>query len=165
MGDQIMDDCHDHEDGVESRCNFSDFLRVIRFMREMIISGNHYDLQQMFNRLDKGRRGRLAKSNVSTLFGLLGLAPRCREDQAEIQRLLNEVYSDGSGEVGFPEFERLVLRVKERMKAAGRHRLQKTLTELHIPECDATHFHDLFHMVDTEGVGSIDLKQVNRLLE
>merc|ERR1712113_110885 len=159
MGDQIMDDCHDHEDGVESRCNFSDFLRVIRFMREMIISGNHYDLQQMFNRLDKGRRGRLAKSNVSTLFGLLGLAPRCREDQAEIQRLLNEVYSDGSGEVGFPEFERLVLRVKERMKAAQRHRVHKAVLELHMSENEASNYRDLFHKADADGVGALTFEQ------
>merc|ERR1712217_822724 len=89
----------------------------------------------------------------------------CREDQAEIQRLLNEVYSDGSGEVGFPEFERLVLRVKERMKAAQRHRVHKTVMELHISEAEAAHYRDLFHMVDSDGVGALLYEQLKKLLD
>jgi len=145
--------------------SFRDFLRVVRFMREMIVSGSHFELSQMFTRLDKARRGYLQQSSILSLISMLGIVPRNREDQAELRRLLAEVNANGSGEVSFPEFERLVLRVKERMRASQRHRIKKAVQELRMKDAELEILLDLFQTVDTDCVGFLSAEQLRKVLD
>merc|ERR550532_3604294 len=93
----------------ESMLTFRDFLRVIRFMREMVASAHHFELWQMFSRLDKARKGHLHQASIKNLINLLGIVPRTRQDQVGLGRIISE----SSHDIDFPEFERLVLKVKE----------------------------------------------------
>jgi len=160
--DNIVEDITGGGDGVLA---FKDFLRVVRFMREMIVSGSHVQLSLMFGRLDRTRKGVLHHANVINLIDMMGLVPPKPEDQVELQRLLAEARANGSGEVDLPEFERLVLRVKERMKATQQIRVSKAIHELRLHEAEVQRLRELFFAADAHDVGVLTADHLWKALE
>lgn len=116
---------------------FTDFLRMIRLLREVHMNNRHAELEQMFNRMDKTQCGLLEQRKVSLLLGNLGLAPHSREEQVEIRRLLVEASPNGNGEITFQSFELLVLQVRELLQtiAAEADRCTETCPFMNNQNC------------------------------
>merc|ERR1719245_2908248 len=104
-------------------------------------------------------------SEVSNLLGVLGLAPRCKEEQRRLKGMLSEVDADGSGSLDMPEFESLVLRVQDMLRADQRHRARKVVEEFELSDCEVVQLRDLFHALDEEGREVLGIASARRLAE
>lgn len=144
---------------------FPGFLRIIRWARKMFLSARQKLVVERFTRLDKAQTGSLPQYSISKLLESLGLVPHCREDQAQIWRLLNEVPTTDAGEVDLANFEQFALHVSERLKAAQRYRAHKTAVKLRVTQRDVAAYKEMFHDLDPSGEGSLTCEQVTQVLE
>lgn len=144
---------------------FPGLLRIIRWARRMSITNGHQIVKDKFQRLCRPEIGGLPSSSIPNLLASIGLVPRCREDQAEIWRLLGEVQTNAAGEVDLVNLQHFGLSVHERLKAAQRYRAHKTAVGLQLTQRDVAFYKEIFHDFDQEGQGSLDAEQVREVLD
>jgi len=140
--------------------NFGEFLRLVRIVRSDQLSKQAHVLMGQFQRYDRDRSGVLNITEISALLLELGLQPRCREDQTELKRLLDEIDTDKTGDFEFAEFEILVQRTRERV-AAGKRREQTLIAiELGFEHKKVAELRDVFFNLDSEGAGKLGITQL-----
>jgi Ca2+-binding EF-hand superfamily protein len=149
----------------KGRLVFSDCLKVIRRMREMIRSGQHGQIQEMYERMDKGRSGRLSKSSIFSVIGNVGLSPHSREEQADLKHLIDDADVNQSGDLDVQEFESLVMRVQERRKAVKRRATLKTADELGVCQASVAQLREVFYRLDEKGEEVLAIGQLRTLLD
>eukprot|EP00420_Gonyaulax_spinifera_P025407 CAMPEP_0197908206 /NCGR_PEP_ID=MMETSP1439-20131203/66378_1 /TAXON_ID=66791 /ORGANISM="Gonyaulax spinifera, Strain CCMP409" /LENGTH=130 /DNA_ID=CAMNT_0043529681 /DNA_START=13 /DNA_END=402 /DNA_ORIENTATION=- len=96
------------------------------------------------------------------LINVLGIVPRTHQDQAELGRIISEA----SREVGFPEFERLVLKVKERVKMVERHKIFKATQELRYTATEVEHLREMFaSALESANFSTISIDKLQKCME
>jgi len=135
--------------------DYKGFLRMIRRFRDWNRYRVHDELETMFCKLDKDQSGALTVKEVNVLVAELGLMPRCREDQAILQRLITNVDKDGNGEMDFDEFSVFAQRIAERTSAVQTCRLRQQASEQGFSGQEFNQLTDAFHLLDHKGEGTL----------
>merc|ERR1712113_123062 len=138
--------------------NFRGFLSLVRRMREVHRKQTAQELRSSFDHYDKDKSGLLELREVFALISCLGLAPKCREDQCDIQQLLNAIDADGSGEFSFEEFEMLVQRLNWRMKVVERIHERKAAAKLGYQEAEVLELREAFFILDQFSQGALGIE-------
>lgn len=162
--EQVEEFFHSVDDDGDGSLIFTEFLEVIRRVRDVFKLSSEPELRRMFEQTDKDASGLLDMAEVSALLGNLGLTPKCQEDQQEMKRILDGIDSDGNG-VNFPEFQTLVQRISERTNAAQRKRERQSALELRYKDTEVAELRDAFYALDTEGKGILCIEKLRRVLD
>jgi len=154
-------------EGPEMIADFSRFLRMLRAVRAYNRYSNHEELLTMFTRLDKDNSGTLSVKEVNVLVSDLGLMPRCREDQAILQRMIAMVDRNGDGVMSFDEFSAFVQRMAERMQAVKTARQRLLAKEQGFSDKEFGELRDAFYMLEggEGGLGQDELKKAAGLMK
>merc|ERR1711904_695809 len=95
-----------HED-----INFPQCLVLIQKLRAALNFQKRDEMKTLFDSYDRDKSGDLSLQEVSRILIDLGLQPKTRDEQDEIQRMMEEVDEDGSMELNFNEFLVLFQRI------------------------------------------------------
>jgi Ca2+-binding EF-hand superfamily protein len=142
------------------RLEFKEFLTVLSVARADNKQSSLAMLQKKFAAADAKKVGVLTPKRVMGLVQEMGLHPRTPEEQAAMARLLVEADKDGNNEVSLEDFQALVLKIIERLRAAQRFRLRQVLYNAGLDQSALIEFLTIFHSIDDEGVGMIDAQQL-----
>uniref|UniRef100_A0A7S2LJN3 EF-hand domain-containing protein n=1 Tax=Zooxanthella nutricula TaxID=1333877 RepID=A0A7S2LJN3_9DINO len=144
--------------------DFSEFLWLVRKVREWVIQLAKDDMKVAFNRFDQNRSGSLDICEVNKLFVELGLSARSREDQSMLKRLVNQVDVDKSGLVEFEEFQVLVGRVAERIHAVQSCRERRAGLEAGFDENEVADLRDVFYSLDLDKSGMLAIEELRHVV-
>lgn len=131
----------------ELECNFTEFLTLMRLVRESNRESQTESLQGLFNRYDTDGSGDIQIKEIHRLFQDLGLSPKTREEQLEIRAILDEVDEDGNGCFDINEFMQLVQRVHERLERISRIDEEKFAMDIGLPLQRCRELRSLFQEV------------------
>merc|ERR1719335_107551 len=92
------------------------------------------EMKTIFDSYDRDCSGDLSMREVSKILLDIGLQPKNKEEQEEIQKMMEEVDEDGSMEINFEEFLLLFQRINEKLKAMQRENERARALELNFTE-------------------------------
>mmetsp|Transcript_105296 Transcript_105296/g.298024 ORF Transcript_105296/g.298024 Transcript_105296/m.298024 type:complete len:750 (+) Transcript_105296:1-2250(+) len=144
--------------GKHGMMNFRGFLMLARCMRESHRRRAVPERRRLFERFDRDRSGLLDLREVFALVGCMGLSPKCREDQCDMQQLLACVDADGSGEFDFEEFEVLVQRLDWRIKVLQRIHERDVAVKLGFQETEVLVLREAFFVLDSSSQGALGIE-------
>jgi len=144
--------------------DFLAYLKLIYEVRKEYQSAHHFELKQRFIALDSDHNGCLSFAEAATMFKEQGLLPQTWQDQKEMQQLLEEADGDNSGEIDFDEFMMLNQRITETLRANERSREYQTGTTLGFDRNQMTELRASFNALDTDGSGTLSIKECRRVL-
>merc|ERR1719359_76003 len=113
------------DDDAEPEFDFPSYLHLISRLRSKVAADKRDELQEVFAQYDKDHSGDLSMREVSLILLDLGLQPKTRAEQEEIQHmrkripsdtlrdLFDEVDVDGSGVLEFTEFLVLMRKIED----------------------------------------------------
>jgi Ca2+-binding EF-hand superfamily protein len=159
---EIFEECDQDSDGTVV---FSEFLSLIRQMRELYKISNAADHKRMFDHHDRDGSGNLVTAEISSLLSELGLTPRCREDQQDLRRIIASSDPDGSGTLDFEEFQNLAQRISESINAAQRRHERQTAAKLEYKDAQVAELRDAFYALDAEGNSILTIDKLRRALD
>jgi Ca2+-binding EF-hand superfamily protein len=144
--------------------NFSEFLDLIKQLREESKYNESATLKGYFGECDKDKNGWLTFPEVAKIFPRLGLIPRCREDQDEVKNLLLKVDADNSGSLDFEEFQELVQHITEKLRSGSRRREKHVAKQIGYTSRQLTEMREIFHDLDEDGTGTLTIAELRRML-
>jgi len=155
---EVLDDCMPPIAGsysAASHLNFRECLRSIRLLRESVREQSSQELHMLFERTDRDRSGQLSQQEVFGLIATLGLSPQCREDQCEMQQLLADIDTDGSGEFDYYEFETLVQRLMDQVRTMENMQERKAAEDLGFKVADFLELREVYFLLDAVGTSKV----------
>lgn len=94
----------------------------------------------------------------------MGLAPRTREEQACVKRLIADMDTDGSAQLEFAEFDLLYQRVSERLRIYSMNREDSVARRFGFSETDVSEMRWAFNEFDEDGSNALSMEEVRRVL-
>merc|ERR1719335_1537711 len=113
------------------------------------------EMKTIFDSYDRDCSGDLSMREVSKILLDIGLQPKNKEEQEEIQKMMEEVDEDGSMEINFEEFLLLFQRINEKLKAM----------ELAFTEVQLADLRYAFDALDSDGSGTLEVTEIRRALQ
>lgn len=165
MLDQVIKMYHGHDSDQDGKITFREYLRFVEALRMDRVGRGEFAFREMFASVDKNHNASLDIAEVSLLLVELGVQPYSRDDQLEIRNLIDEVDTDGTGDLCYEEFVAFVKRVRERLAVAARRRRRLVAAKLGFGERYLAELRELFWTLDVEDSGSLTLEQLRRALE
>jgi len=111
--------------------DFRDLHELIEQIRERALKMRRARDLPVFRQYDKDHNGVLCLQEASLFMKDLGLVPRSKEDQDELKWLLEEADADKSGGIDFEEFQYLIQKVTQKLRATQRRRESSIAEYLH----------------------------------
>merc|ERR1712228_440386 len=102
---------------------------------------------------------------MGKLFVEMGLAPKGREEQEAIQKLVLSCDDDGSGELDINEFSNLVQLVKEKTHSLRLYKDIESGLELGFDESQVREYRRHFWDLDVDNTGTLDLNEMRALMQ
>jgi len=143
---------------------FSQFLKLIRQIRDSTKRVDNERLRKYFSECDKDGNGLLTFAEAATMFDKLGLLPYCQEDQDEMKNVLLKVDEDSSGDLDFHEFEVLVQEITEMLRSNMRRRENAAGMQLGFSTQQMAELREVFFYLDTNGNGELDIANCRKML-
>jgi len=143
---------------------FSQFLKLIRQIRDSTKRVDNERLRKYFSECDKDGNGLLTFAEAATMFDKLGLLPYCQEDQDEMKNVLLKVDEDSSGDLDFHEFEVLVQEITEMLRSNMRRRENAAGMQLGFSTQQMAELREVFFYLDTNGNGELDIGNCRKML-
>lgn len=125
------------------------------------------ELLTLFKQYDLDQSGELGSAEIIYILEDFDLLPKTREEQDEIKAILAEIDIDGSGNLGFDEFQMLMQRVRQQLQRLQRDQERECSASLGFNDDQMRDFRKAFETLDPDGSGSLtigDVRQVMRLL-
>mmetsp|Transcript_117163 Transcript_117163/g.303981 ORF Transcript_117163/g.303981 Transcript_117163/m.303981 type:complete len:737 (+) Transcript_117163:146-2356(+) len=141
--------------------SFNEFLELVEQVRKMQQELRREEQLELFERYDRDRSGALSVAEISSLLSHLGVTPHSRAEQEELAELILSADDDGSGTIGFEEFQILCQRFEEKL---NRLRFDEELDfgiAQGFTENQLRDFRYLFDMLDVDGSGKLDVQEVH----
>lgn len=153
------------EESGHDEVSFADVLALIQRLRAALHSQKRDEMKTLFDSYDRDRSGDLSLREVSRMLLDLGLQPKNRDEQDEIQKMMAEVDEDGSMELNFEEFLLLFQRINEKLKAMQREKERERAHELSFSEMQLADLRYAFDALDTDGSGLLEVSEIRRALQ
>jgi len=144
---------------------FPQFLRLVTDVRDEAKRLCFDETQAQFKRFDKNNSKALSVAELSKLFIEMGLAPKGREEQEAIQKLVLSCDDDGSGELDINEFSNLVQLVKEKQHSLRLYKDIERGIELGFAESQVREYRKHFWDLDVDNTGTLDLNEMRALMQ
>merc|ERR1719272_531698 len=132
---------------------FTNFLLLIKQVRETSQSFESDHLKGYFKDCDKDGDGRLNFAEASIMFQKLGLCPQSREEQDEMKNMLLRVDVDNSGDLDFEEFQVLVQHITEKLRSATWARQNNAALRFGFTLVQLAELRDIFFKLDVHCYG------------
>lgn len=153
------------DEDAEPEFDFPQYLQLISRLRAKVAAEKRDELQEMFMQYDKDGSGDLSMGEISQILVDLGLQPRTRAEQEEIQLMMEEVDEDGSESCDFEEFCVLFQRISEKLQAMKREAERRKALELNFTLTDLQELRQSFETLDREGNGVLEISEIRRALQ
>jgi len=124
--------------------SFPEFLTLMTMVRSINREANQVELHRLFNKYDVDKTGHICVKEILRLLASLELKPKTREEQFEIQMILDQADENGDGGYGFREFEFLVHRVQEHLDRLTRRKEEAYAEEIGMPIKRCRELRDVF---------------------
>jgi Ca2+-binding EF-hand superfamily protein len=144
---------------------FKGFLWVVEQLRAMSRRRERSGRKDLFDYCNTSHSGELNMTEVSGLLSVLGMVPRCREDQDMLRGLLEAVDKDGNGLFTFSEFENVMTGIEPRLTAAKRRDEWKAATAAGFDEDDALDLMEVFHMLCADSTCLLRIDSLRKILD
>merc|ERR1719359_2745287 len=153
------------DDDAEPEFDFPSYLHLISRLRAKVAADKRDELQEVFAQYDKDQSGDLSMREVSSILLDLGLQPRTRAEQEEIQLMMEEVDEDGSESCDFEEFCVLFQRISEKLQAMQREAERRKALELNFTLHHIADLRQSFETLDRDGNGVLEIGEIRRALQ
>lgn len=150
--------------GGDGLITFASFLELVHQVREDCQSFEATKLREYFDECDKDRNGMLSFAEASVMFEKLGLVPQCRDDQDEMKDVLFKVDEDDSADIDFPEFQRLIQNITEKLRMNQRHRENEICKQLGYAPHQVAELREIFFNLDPHSHGDIGIAECRKVV-
>lgn len=151
--------------------DFVTFCELTQDLRHKMQETQRNMLLRGFLEYDEDSSGLLEQTEAMSLMEELGLQASNRDEEAAIDRIFEDIDSEGRGSLSFPELEIFYQRARERVQTLRRDQERRVRDEMEIPEdlfqeCrpELTSFYQAFHTYDVDHGGMLDVDEIEQLL-
>lgn len=122
---------------------------------------------EMFQCFDKDKSGEISRAELFPLIEALGKAPRTRTQRDQLGKIIDDIDADGSGEISFLEFLRLMRRFMDDADAAAAEKEKSCIAKSGFDERDVSRWRQIFERFANigSGDGEIDREEAKKLLQ
>eukprot|EP00747_Dinoflagellata_sp_TGD_P102856 gnl/TRDRNA2_/TRDRNA2_168785_c0_seq1.p1 gnl/TRDRNA2_/TRDRNA2_168785_c0~~gnl/TRDRNA2_/TRDRNA2_168785_c0_seq1.p1 ORF type:complete len:451 (-),score=96.17 gnl/TRDRNA2_/TRDRNA2_168785_c0_seq1:24-1376(-) len=147
---------------VHDSVTFPWFLDLVSQVRSYQQRQRAHEVRKLFSTYDVDRSGSLSMKEIFAILVDLGLQPRTLEQQESIAELIEEVDSDGSGEISADELVHMCQRISERLQRLMRAAEDKICDEHNFSKQDVKELRDAFDAMDVDENAVLSLHEVER---
>jgi len=134
------------------------FLALLSSRERTLILRND-EIRYWFNKYDRRNLGMVGKKEASKVLVGLGVSPRNKGEQEEIEYLMTNADADGNGDYAMEEFRLLFVKVIERVQAS-QFRSELDLGRDRCSTNDIVKLRRVFYRLDANCSGALDLQEV-----
>lgn len=160
-----VEESKDVDDDDDPEFDFPAYLQLISRLRSKVAADKRDELQEVFAQYDKDHSGDLSMREVSLILLDLGLQPKTRGEQEEIQHMMEDVDEDGSESCDFEEFCVLFQRISEKLQAMQREAERRKALELNYTLHHLADLRQSFETLDRDGNGVLEIGEIRRALQ
>lgn len=122
------------------------------------------EFMMLFNSYDKDRSGALSVIELDPLLTTLGKAPKTKQEQQTLTKVLSEIDADRSGQIDFGEFLQLLRRFIDEQEHEMHKREETAMAGSGMSNEEIHGYREVFLAFDEAGRGVLGLPEIRRLL-